>query len=188
MWGWGICPNDRPILVLSSQPHAITANQLTAPLPAKQVNDEHAGAIIEALTQRRGELLEMGPADAAGAGGAGGTTGRQRLVFEVPSRGLIGFRAAFASATRGEGLLQRAFSRYAPHRGAVQGARRGVMVARGSGKVRRTCCWALPGAGGGPLEASARDCAPPHSRTTTKPSNQNTHNTNKPHRHRITAT
>jgi GTP-binding protein len=51
-----------------------------------KVNDEHAGAVIEALGLRRGELSEMAP-----VGGPGGA-GRQRLAFEVPARGMIGFR------------------------------------------------------------------------------------------------
>jgi predicted membrane GTPase involved in stress response len=59
------------------------------------VNDEHAGAVIEALGLRRGELLEMGPAAGAGAGPEGSNSGgRQRLAFVVPSRGMIQFRWA----------------------------------------------------------------------------------------------
>jgi GTP-binding protein len=98
-----------------------------------EVADSQAGAIIEALTARRGDLQEMGPANAVvhspdnsssseggdaggsaaggGGGGGGSTLGRTRLVFEVPSRGMIGFKAFFAELTRGEGLLQRAFAR-----------------------------------------------------------------------------
>lgn len=50
------------------------------------------------------QLLEMSPLEAEG---------KQRLVFEAPSRGLIGFRAAFAAITRGTGVLHRAFARCA---------------------------------------------------------------------------
>ena len=42
--------------------------------------------------------------------------GKQRLVFECPSRGLIGFRAIFATLTRGSGIMHRAFSAYGPYR------------------------------------------------------------------------
>jgi len=92
-----------------------------------EVEEEHTGEVIEALTARKGELLEMGP--------AAGAKDRQRLVFEAPSRGLIGFRSLFASATRGSGVLHRAFSRWAEHRGALDRVRRGALVATGPGKA-----------------------------------------------------
>jgi len=98
------------------------------------------GNIIELLTARKGELLEVdqvdqgfgaaahnpdtqadGTSSSSGAAAAGATSSsggsgsssssRQRLVFEVPARGMIGFKSLFASITRGEGLMQRAFSR-----------------------------------------------------------------------------
>ncbi|KIZ01064.1 putative GTP-binding protein TypA/BipA like protein [Monoraphidium neglectum] len=102
-----------------------------------EVNDEHAGAVIEALGLRRGELLEMGPAAGAGAGPEGSNSGgRQRLAFVVPSRGMIQFRAAFIGITRGEGLLQRAFLRYAPYTGAITSSRKGAIVSTAIGKAR----------------------------------------------------
>jgi predicted membrane GTPase involved in stress response len=72
---------------------ALSTPDLTNPLrrdQSTQVNDEHAGAVIEALGLRRGELNEMCPA--AGSDSSGGAVSRQRLVFEVPSRGMVGFR------------------------------------------------------------------------------------------------
>jgi predicted membrane GTPase involved in stress response len=95
------------------------------------------GTIIEALTGRKGELLEVAPVEhgfgAAAANnssssaaeqqssssssseGSGSVSSidRQRLVFEVPARGMIGFKTFFAGITRGEGLMQRAFARCA---------------------------------------------------------------------------
>ena len=69
---------------------------------------------------RKGELREMVPlADSAG---------RQRLVFEAPSRGLIGFRSAFATLTRGTGILHRAFAAYGRYRGAIDGVRKGALI------------------------------------------------------------
>lgn len=90
------------------------------------------GTIIELLTARKGDLLEVDQVDqgcgaavqdtgaaaedsspaGAGSGSSGSGSNRQRLVFEVPARGLIGFKSIFASITRGEGLMQRAFSRW----------------------------------------------------------------------------
>ena len=60
-----------------------------------EVDEQHVGAVIEALTVRKGELVDM--THGAGEGG------RTKLRFTCPSRGLIGFRAAFANETRGSG-------------------------------------------------------------------------------------
>ena len=59
--------------------------------------------------------------------------GKQRLVFEAPSRGLIGFRSSFATLTRGTGILHRAFSRYGPYKGPLDGVRKGVLVSTAGG-------------------------------------------------------
>lgn len=74
---------------------------------------------MQALTQRKAELMEMVPLSIAG---------KQRMVFEAPSRGLIGFRSTFATLTRGTGILHRAFSRYGPHKGPLDGVRKGVLI------------------------------------------------------------
>ena len=54
--------------------------------------------------------------------------GKQKLVFLCPSRGLIGFRSAFATLTKGSGLMHRAFVEYGPYRGATDRVRKGVLV------------------------------------------------------------
>ena len=54
--------------------------------------------------------------------------GKQRLAFLCPSRGLIGFRPAFATLTRGSGLMHRAFHEYGPYRGHMDRVRKGVLV------------------------------------------------------------
>ena len=74
---------------------------------------------VQGLAQRKAELKEMVPLN---------VVGKQRLVFEAPSRGLIGFRSAFATLTRGTGILHRAFSRYGPYRGPLDGVRKGVLI------------------------------------------------------------
>ena len=69
---------------------------------------------------RKGELREMLPlSDAAG---------RPRRVLAAPRRGLIGFRSAFATLTRGTGMLHRAFSAYGPYKGPLDGVRKGVLI------------------------------------------------------------
>lgn len=92
-----------------------------------EVDEEHSGDVIEAVTVRRGELLEMGPAAAS--------EGRNRLVFEAPARGLIGFRSLFASLTRGSGILHRAFSQWGDYKGPMDRVRKGALVAVGGGKA-----------------------------------------------------
>lgn len=74
---------------------------------------------VQALSHRKAELKEMIPLNVAG---------KQRLVFEAPSRGLIGFRSNFATLTRGTGILHRAFSRYGPYKGPLDGVRKGVLI------------------------------------------------------------
>lgn len=93
-----------------------------------EVEESHSGDVIEALTVRKGTLLEMGPA-------AGSGEGVQRLVFEAPARGLIGFRSLFASLTRGSGVLHRAFARWGEYLGPMDRVRKGALVATGQGKA-----------------------------------------------------
>ena len=54
--------------------------------------------------------------------------GKQHLTFTCPSRGLIGFRSAFATLTRGSGLMHRAFSCYGPYQGTLDRVRKGALV------------------------------------------------------------
>ncbi|WVZ03115.1 hypothetical protein V8G54_023921 [Vigna mungo] len=66
-----------------------------------EVNDEHVGLVMEALSHRRAEVTDMGPVP--------GTVGRTRLSLTCPSRGLVGYRRVFSSDTRGTGFMHRAF-------------------------------------------------------------------------------
>ena len=83
------------------------------------------GTVIERLGPRKAELLEMRPMDS-------GTT---RLRFKVPARGLFGYRSDFMTDTRGEGILHHQFLDYGPWAGALQGRKRGVLVADREGAV-----------------------------------------------------
>src|SRR5690606_4438363 len=71
----------------------------------------------------KGELSEMRT----------GTGGKTRLVALVPSRGLIGYHGEFLTDTRGTGVLNRVFHGWAPHRGAIPGRRRGVLISMEDG-------------------------------------------------------
>ena len=87
------------------------------------VDEEYSGVVVEKLSQRKGELAEMRPAGA----------GKTRIVAHVPSRGLIGYHGEFLTDTRGTGVLNRVFHDWAPHRGAIPGRRRGVLISMEAG-------------------------------------------------------
>ncbi|KYD23575.1 hypothetical protein B4113_2940 [Geobacillus sp. B4113_201601] len=90
------------------------------------IPEEYTGAIMESLGSRKGELVDM----------VHGDNGQVRLVFHVPSRGLIGYRSEFLSLTRGYGILNHSFDHYAPlHPGAIGGRRQGVLVSMETGKA-----------------------------------------------------
>ena len=82
------------------------------------VDEEFAGVVIEKLSLRKGELIEMRPSG----------VGKTRIVAHVPSRGLIGYHGEFMTDTRGTGVLNRVFHEWAPWRGAVPGRRAGVLI------------------------------------------------------------
>ncbi|SDR28135.1 translational GTPase TypA [Pseudovibrio sp. Tun.PSC04-5.I4] len=87
------------------------------------VDEEYTGAVVQKLTERKAELLEMRP--------SGG--GRTRLVFHSPTRGLIGYQAELMSDTRGSAIFNRVFYEYAPFKGAIQGRNTGVLLSNGDG-------------------------------------------------------
>ncbi|AST00077.1 translational GTPase TypA [Geobacillus thermocatenulatus] len=90
------------------------------------IPEEYTGAIMESLGSRKGELVDM----------VHGDNGQVRLVFLVPSRGLIGYRSEFMSLTRGYGILNHSFDHYAPVQpGAIGGRRQGVLVSMETGKA-----------------------------------------------------
>ncbi len=90
------------------------------------VEEQHLGAVMERLGERRGALITMTPDN----------QGRVRLDYRIPSRGLIGFRGDFLTTTSGTGLITHAFDRYGPRVAAPLGARKnGVLVSVNNGKA-----------------------------------------------------
>jgi GTP-binding protein len=83
----------------------------------------YMGRVMEMLGARRAELADM-----LGAG-----TGRVRLEFTVPARGLLGFRREFLSETRGTGIMSHVFHEYGPHRGDIPERTRGALVVKEPG-------------------------------------------------------
>ena len=88
------------------------------------VDEEHSGTVVEKLSARKGELIEMRPAGAD----------KLRLVFHTPSRSLIGYHGEFMTDTRGTGVLNRIFHSWEPFKGSIPGRRQGVLISMESGK------------------------------------------------------
>lgn len=87
------------------------------------VDEEFSGVVVEKLGLRKGEMKEMHP--------SGG--GKTRLVFEIPSRGLIGYQGEFLADTRGTGIISRLFKGFAPYKGPIPGRRAGVLISAEQG-------------------------------------------------------
>ncbi len=99
-----------------------------------EVEEEHQGAIMEKLGERKGDLLNMVPDG----------KGRIRLEYRIPSRGLIGFQTEFMTATSGSGLLYHVFDHYGPmKKGDIGSRKRGVLVSMVQGKALAYALFAL---------------------------------------------
>ncbi len=82
------------------------------------VEETHQGPVMEAIGQRRGDMVDMVPDG----------RGRVRLDYRIPARGLIGFQTEFMNLTRGTGLKSHVFDEYAPLRGEIASRRNGVLI------------------------------------------------------------
>ena len=89
------------------------------------VPEEFSGSVIEKLSQRKGELKNMTPAN-------GGYT---RLEFSIPSRGLIGYRGEFMTDTKGNGIINTIFDGYGPFKGEIQYKKQGSLIAFEAGEA-----------------------------------------------------
>ncbi|MDR1885213.1 MAG: translational GTPase TypA [Synergistaceae bacterium] len=87
------------------------------------VPEEYQGTVIQKIASRKGELLGM----------ENGGTGTMRLIFRIPTRGLIGYRGEFLTDTRGLGILASRFVGYGPWAGDVVSRSRGSMFSMDSG-------------------------------------------------------
>ncbi len=89
------------------------------------VPEEFSGTVIEKLSQRKGELQNMGKASG----------GYARLEFSIPSRGLIGYRGEFMTDTKGNGILNTIFDGYGPYKGDIQYRKQGSLIAFEAGEA-----------------------------------------------------
>ena len=85
------------------------------------------------MQRRKAELTEMRPSG----------SGKTRITFSAPSRGLIGYHGEFLSDTRGTGIMNRLFEKYGPYKGAVGGRQNGVLLSNSSGEATAYALFAL---------------------------------------------
>ncbi|MBX7170238.1 MAG: translational GTPase TypA [Pyrinomonadaceae bacterium] len=122
-----------------SKPEVITRKGENGELqePIEQVvidiPDEFIGVVTEALGRRKGQMTKM----------INNGTGRVRLEFEVPSRGLIGFRGEFLTETKGTGLLNTIFLRFDKWQGEMKGRGTGSLIADRMGEATTYALYAL---------------------------------------------
>ena len=89
------------------------------------VDDEYSSTVVDKMQRRKAELTEMRPSG----------SGKTRLTFSAPSRGLIGYHGEFLSDTRGTGIMNRLFEKYGPHKGAIEGRINGVLISNCTGEA-----------------------------------------------------
>ncbi len=110
------------------------------------VDEEHSGIVIDKMSQRKAELIEMKP--------SGG--GRLRLVFDAPTRGLIGYQGELLTDTRGTAVMNRVFHSYADYKGDIPGRRNGVLLSNEAGEAVAYAMWKLEDRGPMMIEPGAK--------------------------------
>lgn len=98
-----------------------------------EVPQEFSGAVIEELSRRKGEMRSLDTNE----------HGITTISFVIPTRGLMGYRNEFLTATRGLGILTSVFDSYAPWKGEIPQRKKGVMISICSGKVTGYACFGL---------------------------------------------
>ena len=97
-----------------------------------EVPENMAGVIIEKMSSRKGQITNMR-----------NQNGQARIVFEIPTRGFLGYRNEFVVDTKGEGILCSHFAGFRPYVGPIEGSRTGAMVSMISGKASAYALWNL---------------------------------------------
>ncbi len=97
------------------------------------VDEEFSGTVVNKMSERKAELQDMRPSG----------TGKVRLTFLAPSRGLIGYHGEFLTDTRGTGVINRIFHSYAPYKGTLPGRRTGALISNGQGDAVAYAMWKL---------------------------------------------
>jgi len=97
------------------------------------VDDEYSGIVVEKLSQRKGEMQDMRPSG----------SGKTRIVFYSPSRGLIGYQSEFLTDTRGTGVMNRIYHNHGPYKGPISGKCNGALIAMEKGESVAYAIWKL---------------------------------------------
>ncbi|MGO9774807.1 MAG: translational GTPase TypA [Roseiarcus sp.] len=97
------------------------------------VDEEHSGVVVQKMSERKGEMIEMRP--------SGGD--RLRLVFLAPTRGLIGYLGELLTDTRGTAIMNRVFHDWGAWRGEIAGRRNGVLISNEKGEAVAYAMWNL---------------------------------------------
>jgi GTP-binding protein len=97
------------------------------------VDEEYGGIVVQKLSERRAQLQDLRPSG----------SGRQRLTFHAPTRGLIGYHGELLSDTRGSAVLNRLFHAYAPYLGEIPARRTGVLISTSDGEAVAYALWNL---------------------------------------------
>jgi GTP-binding protein len=112
-----------------------TTNELLEPIEEVviDVDEEHSGVVVQKMSERKGEMIEMRP--------SGGD--RLRLVFLAPTRGLIGYLGELLTDTRGTAIMNRVFHDWGAWRGEIAGRRNGVLISNEKGEAVAYAMWNL---------------------------------------------
>lgn len=97
------------------------------------VDEEYSGTVVEQLSLRKGEMTDMRPSNG----------GKMRVIFLVPSRGLIGYQNEFKNFTRGTGTLNRIFHSYQAYKGDIASRRNGALISNSGGEAVAYALWNL---------------------------------------------
>ena len=89
------------------------------------VDEQYSSTTVDSINKRKGEMIEMKPMGKS----------KTRLIFKVPSRGLIGYHGQFLTETRGTGVLNRIFDSYGVFKGVIKSRRNGVLIATEQGNA-----------------------------------------------------
>ena len=122
---------SRPRVVLKRD----ESGQLLEPIEEViiDVDEEHSGVVVQKMSERKADMLEMRP--------SGGN--RLRLAFHAPTRGLIGYQGELLTDTRGTAIMNRLFHDYMPYKGEIGGRRNGVLIAMETGEAVAYALWNL---------------------------------------------
>jgi GTP-binding protein len=112
-----------------------TSGELLEPIEEVviDVDEEHSGVVVQKMSERKGEMVEMRP--------SGGD--RLRLVFLAPTRGLIGYLGELLTDTRGTAIMNRVFHDWGAWKGEIAGRRNGVLISNEKGEAVAYAMWNL---------------------------------------------